>query len=186
MRIIAGKARGRRFDAPAGMDTRPTLDRVKEAMFGMLQFEISDSSVLDLFSGSGNLGLEAASRGAKLVICNDRSKLCADQIRKNADALHLAENVMVMQLDYPTCIQRLTEQNRTFDLVFLDAPYQDGTAQKAAELLIRYKRLNPNGKIILEHAVEIPPILDDRIALAITSRHYGTCAFTVFKEVQAQ
>ena len=84
MRIISGTARGRQFDAPAGKDTRPTLDRVKESIFGSIQFDIPDSCVLDLFSGSGNLGLEAASRGAKKVICNDYNRDCAEQIRKNA------------------------------------------------------------------------------------------------------
>ena len=77
MRIIAGTARGRRFDAPKGMDTRPTLDRVKEALFGSIQFEIPQSTVLDLFSGSGNLGLEAASRGASKVICNVKTQNCS-------------------------------------------------------------------------------------------------------------
>ena len=69
------------------MDTRPTLDRVKESVFGMLQFDIPGSSVLDLFSGSGNLGLEAASRGAGKVICNDRSRECAEQIRPQCNAI---------------------------------------------------------------------------------------------------
>ena len=86
LRIIAGSARGRKFDAPKGMDTRPTLERVKESLFGILQFELEGSSVLDLFSGSGNLGLEAASRGAAYVVCNDRSRECAEQIQKKRAA----------------------------------------------------------------------------------------------------
>ena len=74
MRIIAGSARGRRIEAPPGMNTRPTLDRVKEALFGSIQFDLPGSVVLDLFSGSGSLGLEAVSRGAKLAVLNDRKE----------------------------------------------------------------------------------------------------------------
>ncbi|MEG1756183.1 MAG: 16S rRNA (guanine(966)-N(2))-methyltransferase RsmD [Clostridia bacterium] len=181
MRIIAGTANGRRFDSPKGMDTRPTLDRVKESMFGMLQFDIPGSDVLDLFSGSGNLGLEAASRGAASVVCNDCARICAEQIRKNAQLLKLDSTVSVMQYDYASCIQRLMEQGKTFDIVFLDAPYADGTAEKAAELLIRCGRLKTEGRIMLEHARKLPPKLDASIAETVQTRNYGICAVTILK-----
>ena len=87
MRIIAGSARGRRFDAPEGRNTRPTLDRVKEAMFGMIQFDIENTQVLDLFSGSGSLGLEALSRGGAHCVFCDNDKKSIQVIKRNVEAL---------------------------------------------------------------------------------------------------
>ena len=87
MRIIAGSARGRRFDAPEGRNTRPTLDRVKEAMFGMIQFDIENTQVLDLFSGSGSLGLEALSRGGAHCVFCDSDKKSIQVIKRNVEAL---------------------------------------------------------------------------------------------------
>ena len=82
MRIISGSARGRPIQAPQGRDTRPTLDRVKESLFGILQFDIPGSRVLDLFAGSGNLGLEALSRGAEHAVFNDKARPCVNVIRE--------------------------------------------------------------------------------------------------------
>ena len=182
MRIIAGSARGRRFDAPKGMDTRPTLDRVKEAVFGMLQFDIPESNVLDLFSGSGNLGLEAASRGAKRVICNDRNRECAEQIRTNAKQMQLDHIVQTQCKDYMICLNDLARAGERFDFVFLDAPYADGTAQKAAEHIFSNKLLQPGGVVIIEHAVNLPPNVDQRLAKNIQNRRYGSCAVSLYRE----
>lgn len=182
LRIIAGTARGRRFDAPKGMDTRPTLDRVKEAIFGMLQFEIPESNVLDLFSGSGSLGLEAASRGAKRVICNDRNRECAEQIRVNAKQMQLDHIVETQCKDYSICLNDLTRAGERFDFVFLDAPYADGTAQKAAEQIFTNKLLLPGGIVIIEHAGNLPPHVDERLAKMKQSRRYGSCAVSLYQE----
>lgn len=180
MRIIAGTARGRRFDAPKGMDTRPTLDRVKESLFGMLQFDIHGSAVLDLFSGSGNLGLEAASRGARKVVCNDRSRDCAEQIRQNAKLLGLDGIVQTVCKDYAVCVGDLARAGETFDFVFLDAPYRDGTAQKAAELVFSQELMNKGGRVVIEHAADLPPELGEPYAKLIETRKYGTCAITIY------
>jgi len=185
LRIIAGSARGRRFDAPAGMDTRPTLDRVKESLFGILQFDIPGSSVLDLFSGSGNLGLEAASRGAKRVICNDRSRECAEQIQKNAALLGLQDRVKVYCLDYAACIDRLRYEGTCFDFVFLDAPYADGTAAMAAEKIFSSGILKEGGRVIVEHAKSLPPAVGSVLADMTDRRNYGACAISVYKRKKA-
>lgn len=185
MRIIAGTARGRRFDAPTGMDTRPTLARVKESVFGMLQFDVPESRVLDLFSGSGNLGLEAASRGAQAVVCNDKSPVCARQIARNAELLKLADTVTVMQCDYNDCIDRLKREGRAFDLAFLDAPYADGTAQKAAERLLSEGLIVPGGRVILEYATTLPPDTSHMAGAVVTSRRYGECAVTIIQKENA-
>jgi len=180
LRIIAGTARGRRFDAPEGMDTRPTLDRVKESLFGMLQFDIPGSRVLDLFSGSGNLGLEAASRGAARVVCNDRSRDCAERIRTNAILLGLGSQTEVLCLDYTDCLKQLGRESAVFDFAFLDAPYADGTAQKAAELLFSMGLIARNGRVIIEHAANLAPDLDDSLARLYDRRRYGNCAISVY------
>lgn len=181
MRIIAGAARGRRFDAPKGMDTRPTLDRVKEAIFGGIQFEVPGSVVLDLFSGSGNLGLEAASRGAARVCCNDRSAVCAEQIRQNAHRLGLAHTITVSQMDFSDCIRALAQQGLQFDFVFLDAPYADGTAAQAVHQLMKAGLLKPSGRIIVEHAPKLPPEVEEAPVVHVTTRRYGECAVTILK-----
>lgn len=181
MRIIAGSARGRRFDAPKGMDTRPTLDRVKESLFGILQFDIPGSRVLDLFSGSGNLGLEAASRGAESVICNDRSRDCAEQIQRNASLLGLSGRVEVLCMDYASCVERLAQRGERFDFVFLDAPYADGTAAKAAEKIFTCGILGEEGRVIIEHAKSMPPVVPAELAEITDGRVYGACAITIYE-----
>ena len=181
MRIISGTARGRKFDAPEGMDTRPTLDRVKEAVFGMFQFDLPGSDVLDLFSGSGNMGLEAASRGARAVVCNDRDRGCASLIRHNAESLGLGRIVEVMQADYAACVERLAAAGRTFDFIMIDAPYRDGTGQLAAELAYDRGILKPGGRIVLEHAADLPPQDEPARFGVLTARRYGKCAVTIWK-----
>ncbi len=181
MRIIAGTARGRRFDAPKGMDTRPTLDRVKEALFGSIQFEIPQSTVLDLFSGSGNLGLEAASRGASKVICNDYNRDCAEQIRKNAKLLSLDAVVQVYSKDFASCLNDLARAGEQFDFVFLDAPYQDGTAQAAADQIFTQGLLKEGGRVIIEHADNLPPSLTTPRAKLTQTKRYGSCAVSIFE-----
>ena len=99
MRIIAGEFKGRRIDAPKGSDTRPTLDRVKESLFGIIQFELYGRTVLDLFAGSGSLGIEAMSRGARLVVFNDASSECARLIRQNLEKLHASSAFEVFARD---------------------------------------------------------------------------------------
>lgn len=173
MRIIAGSARGRRFEAPEGERTRPTLDRVKEAMFGMLQFRIPGATVLDLFSGSGNLGLEAASRGASCVVCNDHDRACAALIRKNAAALSLDRVVRVLCLDYRAALEQLKQEGLRFDIALLDAPYADGASTAAAEILFRDGLMKENGTVIVEHERKHPPVLDETVCKISDIRHYG-------------
>jgi len=180
VRIIAGSARGRAFEAPTGKDTRPTLDRVKESLFGSIQFDIPDSRVLDLFSGSGNLGLEAASRGAKKVICNDYNRACAELITKNAKHLRLDTIVQVTCKDYAACLSDLARAGERFDFVFLDAPYLEGTAQLAAEQIFSLDLLAEDGRIFLEHADKAPPALTTPKAKLRQTKRYGSCAITTY------
>lgn len=167
------------------MDTRPTLDRVKEALFGILQFDIPGSRVLDLFSGSGNLGLESASRGSARVVCNDRSRDCAEQIRFNAKLLKLDSVIEVLCLDFSACLEQLRREGAKFDLAFLDAPYADGTAERAAEQLFSLGLVADGGRVIVEHATNLPPNVSETIACLIDRRQYGYCAFSIYRQTQA-
>ena len=152
MRIIAGAARGRKIEALRGWDTRPTPDRVREALFGMLQFEVPGSTVLDLFSGSGAMGLEAASRGAARVFCNDADPACVRVIANNSERLGFCGVVEVVAQDYIRAIERFRSEGLVFDLAFLDPPYQTSFAEDACQRLLRYGMIADIGIVAVEHA----------------------------------
>lgn len=182
VRIIAGSARGRRIETPEGLGTRPTLDRVKEAAFGSLQFDIPHSRVLDLFSGSGNLGLEAASRGAAHVVLNDRDSACARIMRKNVETLGFSDTVRVLNEDYAAAIERLHGEGETFDIVFLDAPYRDGTAQLACEALFQKRMIRPGGTVMIEFGAELlPPHGVEGLMRIRRIKRYGACGFALME-----
>ena len=131
MRVISGKAKGVVLKAPEGMLTRPTSDRVKEAMFSMLTPYIPCDKVLDLFSGNGSLGIEALSRGAEFCIFNDRSKECVKYIKENLKALDFEGQSFVYSLDYHEVIGAMKKKGVAFELVLLDPPYGNGLAEAA-------------------------------------------------------
>ncbi len=178
MRIIAGSARGRSFDAPQGRDTRPTLDRVKEAIFGSIQFQVPGAVVLDLFSGSGNMGLEALSRGAKEAVCVDASPACAALIRKNGEKLGLNEGLRVLNADYRAALSTMLYEGKQADLVFLDPPYASGFAADAVQVIFREGLLKPGGAVIVEHAWDQPPALGEGPWQVARVKKYGACGVT--------
>ena len=153
MRIITGKARGVRLATPEGEHTRPTAERTKEALFSMLQFELMGTQVLDLFAGSGQLGLEALSRGAKYAVLCDNNKTAAGIVHQNAIKTKLALQCEVHCMDYAALLSRL-RRKKSFDLVFLDPPYALGLVPKALKLLVDYQLLSQNAKVICETASE--------------------------------
>ena len=120
MRIITGKAKGFRLETLSGLDTRPTVERVKEGVFSAISFEIEGRRVLDLFAGSGQMGLEALSRGAQSCVFVDRSREAVQVVRRNAQAARLAEAATVLCTD---SLGYLAQCRERFDLVFLDPPY---------------------------------------------------------------
>ena len=181
MRIIAGSAKGRRFEAPKGLNTRPTLDRVKESLFGMLQFRITNADVLDLFSGSGNLGLEAASRGARLAVCNDSNRACAALIHSNAAMLGLSDRIRVLCLDYEAALSQLHGEGQCFDIALLDAPYAGGMAQLAAAALLDLELMRPGGQIVIEHDCRLAPVLASSLIRRSSQRIYGAVGLTIWE-----
>ena len=121
MRIISGKARGTKLYTLEGTNTRPTLDRVKESIFNIIQNEIEDATVLDLFAGSGAIGLECLSRGAKRAILCDKSKEAVEIIKRNIEKTHIEECAKIINTDFETCLEKL--KNEQFDIIYIDPPY---------------------------------------------------------------
>ena len=149
MRIIAGSARGRKLFSPEGMDVRPTTDKVKESLFNIIQFEIPGARVLDLFSGTGQLGLEALSRGAESAVFLDNSRRSLDAVRKNLLQTGLQEKAEVICAD---TVLYLRSCKKTFDIAYLDPPYQQGLLQKTLPLLPAV--MSKSGVIVCEHPTE--------------------------------
>ena len=153
MRIITGTARGTRLMTLEGEATRPTAERVKEAVFSMIQFDLLDSTVLDLFAGSGQMGLEALSRGAQKAHFIDKSSEAVDIIRKNAEKTHLAERSSIFCTDSIDYLKRSKGRCR-FDFVFIDPPYGSGLVQESLRLLADGNLLNENAWLIVEDETE--------------------------------
>lgn len=172
MRIISGTARGTKLYTLKGMQTRPTLDRVKESLFNIIQNKIVDSIFLDLFSGSGAIGLEAASRGAKKVILCDKSKEAINIIKKNIEKTHLEEKVQVFNTDYEMLLKEKIKGK--VNIVYIDPPYNSNFAKKSIEILIKNKIVDENSTIIVETDRE--DIIDEISKLPIEiedKRKYG-------------
>ena len=148
MRIISGTARGTKLYTLEGKTTRPTLDRVKESLFNIIQNEIPNSVFLDLFSGSGAIGLEAASRKAKKVILCDKSKDAVKVINKNIEKTHLSGKVELYNLDYESLLE--TKINEKLNIVYIDPPYDSDFAIKSIKVILERKLIDENSVIIVE------------------------------------
>lgn len=151
MRVITGTARGRKLGQLQGEDTRPTTDRVKESIFNIIQFDIEGRRVLDLFGGTGQLGIEALSRGAAHCTFVDLRREAVNLIRENLSLTGLADRAQVVQSDY---LAYLTRAEGKFDLVFLDPPYSAGLLEKALGAIANIDIMSGNGIILCESAAD--------------------------------
>ncbi|MBR2708565.1 MAG: 16S rRNA (guanine(966)-N(2))-methyltransferase RsmD [Bacilli bacterium] len=145
MRIISGKYKGKKLKGYDIEGTRPTMDRVKESIYGIIQNYVKDSTVLDLFAGSGSLGLEAISNGAKKLILIDNNKKVTDTIKENIKSFD--EDIEVLTTDYK---KYLKTTNEKYDIIFLDPPYRAGLMNKALKIIEERKLLSEEGIIICE------------------------------------
>ena len=181
MRIISGTARGTKLYTLEGKTTRPTLDRVKESLFNIIQNDIIDTVFLDLFSGSGAIGLEAASRGAKKVILCDKSEEAINIINKNIEKTHLKEKTELYNLDYKTLLE--TKIKEELDVIYIDPPYDTNFAIRALELIIEKQLTNENGTIIIETDDENRIIKElEKLKIKITDkRKYGRAILIFLK-----
>ena len=148
MRIISGEFKGRKIEGFNLEGTRPTMERVKESLFAMIQERIRESKCLDLFAGSGNLGLEAISQGAKYTCLVDCNKKAFQTIKNNIINLDVESRVKVLNLDFKKAIENL--QDFQFDIIFLDPPYESGFDIEALKIIIEQNMLSEEGIIILE------------------------------------
>jgi len=177
MRVITGKARGVQLKTPDGMQTRPTIDRVKEALFSIINFDIPGASVLDLFGGTGQLGIEALSRGAKNAVFVDADKNAIKIIKENLVKTKLDSLATVAQTD---SIAFLSMTDRVFDIAFLDPPYEKGLLQKALAKI--GDCIAEGGAVICEHPFK-EELEDEYNGLVRTKDYkYSKTAVTVYRK----
>ena len=187
MRIITGRARGVKLATLEGEQTRPTAERAKEAVFSMLQFEIEDRRVLDLFAGSGQLGLEAVSRGAGSATLVDRSREAIEVIKKNCLKTRLAPECEVICADYKEFLRSCHGKKR-YDLVFLDPPYAMRVIPSVLERLVELDLLNDGAKIVCETG-DPDAVFDansdiERYFSVLRQSHYGVAHVTVLEFIK--
>ncbi len=151
MRIITGKARGKSIQTLDGNDvTRPTKERIKESVFSSIQFQIENTVFLDLFGGSGQIGLEAASRGAKKVFICDNSEKAAQIIRKNIITTNLSDIVTFFETDYLNALKKISEIGVILDFIYLDPPYSSEFIREAVKSILSLNLISENSVIICE------------------------------------
>ena len=184
MRIISGKARGTKLYTLEGNATRPTLDRVKESVFNILHNDIENSTVLDLFSGSGAIGLEFLSRGAKRAVLCDNSKDAIKIIKQNVQKTHFEEIAEVYNIEFTKLIEKL--QNQKFDIIYIDPPYATDFIKISIEMIIEYKLVNENTKIIVETDDETRILKQiEKMDVEITDkRKYGRATIIFLRDIK--
>ena len=178
MRVISGSARGLKLISPPGLDTRPTLDRVKEALFSMLTPVIRGAAVLDLFAGSGALGIEALSRGSESAVFVDNSREAEATVRKNLDNSRFADRARFVSGD---ALKFLSSCNDNFDVIFMDPPYGGGLYEKVLILIAERGLLSPDGVISVEWDEDIGEPCFPDCYVRSRDRRYGRVHITLLR-----
>ena len=154
MRVISGSARSLKLKTLEGVDVRPTTDRIKETLFNMIQNDIYGCSFLDVFSGSGAIGIEALSRGANECVFIDNNPKAVEVINENLEFTKLKDNALVLAKSYEVAIAELESKNMSFDLVFMDPPYDKGLEKNVLETLQKSVIINNDTIIIVEASLD--------------------------------
>ena len=175
MRVISGSARGKQLIPVPGKDTRPTTDRVKESVFNILQMMVPGSEMLDLFAGTGQMGLEALSRGASHAVFCDAAPKALSVIRKNIAAARVEDRAEVIGADFVSALRRL--QGRQFDVIFLDPPYGGEILNQALKSIELFDILRSYGIIVCDSAVQDKIACPDCFAIRKQYK-YGTIRLT--------
>lgn len=178
MRIITGEYRGRKLETPIGYDVRPTTDKVKEAIFNLLMNDTWDSVVVDLFAGTGNLGLEALSRGARRCYFCDNSRDSLRLIKTNIEKCKAQEKSIVLAGDYLKALSRIKEKVQVF---LLDPPYKDGLYERCLKEIDTLDLLDEDGIIIAEHGVrdQVPEAVGNLVK--VREKKYGKIAVSIYR-----
>ena len=179
MRIISGTARGLKLQSLDGPDTRPTLDNVKEAIFSMLFYKCRDARVLDLFAGSGALGLEALSRGAKEAVFVDANPKACSVIKANLEKSRLSSNALVVNTDAKRYLEKIAESGNGFDIIFLDPPYALGLLDEVLSLINKHRLLGDEGVVVCEF--DNGTIVDTTNYKSLKDKRYGRVCVNILE-----
>ncbi len=181
VRIITGTAKGRRLSSVPGYDKRPTSDRTKESIFSILGNTICSVDVLDLFAGTGNLGIEALSRGARSVVFVDEDRACQETIESNLELTGLRGQAEIWRCDAFAALRRLNIEQRKFDIIFADPPYGDACGGRLLDVISDSTLLHTDGIFVLEHSAgeELP--LPHRPVHMLSERRYGRTSVHFFQ-----
>ncbi len=179
LRVISGSVRGKKLLCAEGTDVRPTLDRVKESVFNMLAFDIPDACVLDLFSGSGSLGIEALSRGARHCTFIDNAEKSVAITKKNIESTHFDSLSTVLKCD---SIDYISKTDKQFDIIFIDPPYESDLYFQALDKIRQKGILAENGLIVLEYDLELTPHFNTDGFEIIKDKKYGRVKILIMKE----
>jgi len=155
MRVISGILKGKNIEGYNISGTRPTMDRVKESVFSTIQDSIKNSVVLDLFAGSGQLGIEAISNGSKLCYFIDNNKEATNTIKKNIELLNIKDKSIVLNYDYKKSLNYFKDNNIKFNIIFVDPPYDYDVLDKVISKILEYNLLEKKGILVIEHTKEI-------------------------------
>jgi 16S rRNA (guanine(966)-N(2))-methyltransferase RsmD len=180
MKVISGLLKGRNIEGYNINGTRPTMDRVKESLFGMIQNHIKDSIVLDLFAGSGQLGIEAISNGANLCYFIDNNKEVISVLNKNVSNLNIQKSSKIILSDWKKSLNEFANQNIKFDIIFVDPPYDYDVYEKILEKVSTLNLLNDNGIIVLEHSnLKLKEAYNNLILYK--NKKYGSKSVNIYK-----
>jgi len=184
MRVIAGEFKGRQIGAVKGDDTRPTTDKVKESMFNMLGQFFDGGRALDLFAGSGNLGIEALSRGVDSTIFIDHNFSAIKVIKENIAQLKLQERTEVYRNDAFKALNVLGKKECKFDLIFLDPPYGKVSVTHLLEVVLEHNLLNDEGLIMCEYGAGTNVSYDESLLRQVRHEVYGTIEILILEKVE--
>lgn len=181
MRVISGYLKGRNIEGYNVETTRPTMDRVKESMFASIQNSIDDSVVLDLFCGTGSLGIEALSMGANKCYFVDNNKNIINYLNKNINNLNIKDKSIIIQKDYKEALLYLKNNNIKLSLILVDAPYKMEVMNEVIELITKYDLLLNNGIIVLEYSFDKLKDTYNKLEL-IKYKKYGDKFVSIYRK----
>lgn len=181
LRVISGKVRGLKLDTPKNQDVRPTTDRVKESLFNMINPYIRESNVLDLFAGTGSLGIECLSRGAKNCVFVDKSRESINIVKSNVKKARVENESTILNIDFKDAVKRLSTQNQKFDVIFMDPPYYENMFIDCLKSIDELNLLHEDGIIVVEH--DTKDQFEETIGRLVKTRDkkYGNTTMTFYK-----
>jgi 16S rRNA (guanine(966)-N(2))-methyltransferase RsmD len=183
MRIISGVAKGRKLVSPEGMNTRPTLDRIKESIFNIIQHSVVDAKVVDVFAGTGSLGLEAVSRGAKECYLIDKGDVTFKCLKQNVDNLNFNDRCKCFNIDSYSALKGFGEKGLIFDLIFIDPPYLKDMIPPAVDIITEKNLLAKDGLIVAKIDTKEELYNGNSVIKLFDSRKYGNTTVCFYRYI---